>query len=119
MNYTKDERMEIGRQIYTHEISIGDAADKYGLNWYTVRDYMRQYRDVNHLPPMSDGKDALKIINTVKKKKFDDLESLSKEELIDEVIKARVETERAKKGYAVQGGGQEKVFISLSKSNSK
>lgn len=48
------------------------------------------------------AKDALKIINTAKKKKFDDLESLSKEELIDEVIKARVETERAKKGYAVK-----------------
>ena len=49
MSYTKDERMEIGRQIYTHEITIGDAAEKYGLNWYTVRDYMRQYRDLNHL----------------------------------------------------------------------
>ena len=46
---------------------------------------------------MSDGKDALKVINKAKKKNFDDLESLSREELIDEVIKARVETERAKK----------------------
>lgn len=119
MNYTKEERMEIGHQIYTHEITIGDAAEKYSLNWYTVRDYMRQYRDLNHLPPMSDGKDALKVINKAKKKNFDDLESLSREELIDEVIKARVETERAKKGYAVKGGGQEKEFISLSNSNSK
>ena len=114
MNYTKEERMEIGRQIYTHEITIGDAAEKYSLIWY-----MRQYRDLNHLPPMSDGKDALKVINKAKKKNFDDLESLSREELIDEVIKARVETERAKKGYAVKGGGQEKEFISLSNSNSK
>lgn len=68
MNYTKEERMEIGRQIYTHEITIGDAANKYGINWYTVRDYMRQYRDLNHLPPMSDGKDALKVINKARKK---------------------------------------------------
>lgn len=68
---------------------------------------------------MSDGKDALKVINTARKKNFDDLESLSREELIDEVIKARVETERAKKGYAVKEGGQEKEFISLSNSNSK
>lgn len=56
MNSTKDEKIEIGRQIYTNEITIGDAAEKYSLNWYTVRDYMRQYRDLNHLPPMSDGK---------------------------------------------------------------
>lgn len=31
MNYTKEERMEIGLQIYTHEITIGDAANKYGI----------------------------------------------------------------------------------------
>lgn len=68
---------------------------------------------------MSDGSDALKIINKAKRKKFDDLEFLSKDELIDEVIKARVEAERAKKGYAVKGDGQEKVFISLKDSNSK
>lgn len=44
MNYTKEEIMEIGRQIYTYEITIGDAAEKYSLNWYTVRDYIRQYK---------------------------------------------------------------------------
>ncbi len=78
---------------------------------------MRQYRDLNGLPPMADCKDALKILNKAKKKNFDDLESLSREELINEVIKARVETERAKKGYAVKGGGLEKEFISLRDSN--
>ncbi len=109
MNYTKEERLEIGRQIYTHEITIGEASEKFNLNWYTVRDYMRQYRDLNGLPPMADGKDALKILNKAKKKNFDDLESLSREELIDEVIKARVETERAKKGYAVKGGGAQLI----------
>lgn len=119
MNYTKDERIEIGRQIYTHEITIGEAAERYQLNWYTARDYMRQYRDMNGLPPMSDGKEAFKVIKKAQRKKFDDLESLSREELIDEVIKARVETERTKKGYAVQGGGLEKVFISLKDSNLK
>lgn len=63
---------------------------------------MRQYRDLNHLPPMSDGKDTLKVINKAKKKNFDDLEFLSREELIDEAIKARVETERAKKRLCCQ-----------------
>lgn len=53
MKYTKEERMEIGRQIYIHEITMGDATNKYGLNWYTARDYMRQYRGINNLPPMS------------------------------------------------------------------
>ena len=52
-------------------------------------------------------------------KKYEDLEFLSTDQLINEVIKARVEAERAKKGYVVKGGGQEKEFISLSNSNSK
>lgn len=50
---------------------------------------------------------------------YDDLSNLSKEELIDEVIKARVETERAKKGYTVKGGGAEKEYISLKNQNLK
>ena len=61
----------------------------------------------------------LKVINKAKRKNFDGLESLSREELIDDVIKARVETERAKKGYVVKGGGLEKEFISLNNSNLK
>lgn len=119
MVYTKEERLEIGRQVYTHEISIGEASERYNLNWYTVRDYMRSYRDKNGLPPMSDGKEELKVIKDKKKRKFEDLKDMSRDELIDEVIKARVETERSKKGYAVKGGGQEKEFISLSNSNTK
>ena len=36
--------------------SFSEAAEQYNLNWYTVRTYMRQYRELNHLPNMSDGK---------------------------------------------------------------
>ncbi len=66
MRYTKEERDEIGRQIYTHEISIGEAAEKYHRNWYTIRDYMRQYRDENGLPPMLDGREMYQMINKAK-----------------------------------------------------
>ena len=76
---------------------------------------MRQYRELNHLPNMSDGK-TIKESNPADINK---LESMSKEQLICEVIKARVETERAKKGYTVKGDGQEKAFISLNNLNSK
>lgn len=119
MKYTKEERLQIGREIYTHVITIGEAASKYDIDWYTARNYMRMYKETNNLPPMSDGSEQLKAINDSKKNKFNDLESLSKEQLIDEVIKARIETERAKKGYVVKGSGQEKEFISLSDLNTK
>jgi len=118
VKYTKEERLEIGKRIYNRELSVYEAADDYGINWYTARDYMREYRDLNNLDPMKRGPIGTNTINT-QRKKYDDLEALTKEELIDEVIRTRVELERAKKGYAVQGGGQEKEFISLKNLNSK
>ena len=80
---------------------------------------MREYRDTNNLEPMSDTSEEFKIIQDKRKTNFSDLESLSKDQLINEVIKARVEAERAKKGYLVKGGGQEKVFLNLDETNLK
>ena len=46
-------------------------------------------------------------------------EDMSKEELIDELIKARTNEERAKKGYTVKGVGANKEFIPLNRKNTK
>ena len=122
--YTLEERLEIGRQIYSHQLTVNEAAVKYDINHYTARDYMRYYRDKNNLPAMNSlyAKSQVPASTEPKPKKYvkyDDLESLSKEELIDEVIKARVEAKRTKKGYKVKGDGQEKEFINLNNTNSK
>lgn len=122
--YTLEERLEIGRQIYSHQLTVNEAAVKYDINHYTARGYMRYYRDKNNLPAMNSlyAKSQVPASTEPKPKKYvkyDDLESLSKEELIDEVIKARVEAERTKKGYKVKGDGQEKEFINLNNTNSK
>ena len=121
MKYSLDERLSIGREIYSKSISIYEAADKYDINLYTARDYMRLYRDKCGLPVVLNDIDNPKPKEKVRKQfvKYDDLETLSKDELIDEVIKARVECERSKKGYTVKGGGQEKEFIILKNQNSK
>ena len=80
---------------------------------------MREYRDTNNLEPMSDTSEEFKIIQNKRKVNFSDLESMSKDQLINEVIKARVEAERAKKGYLVKGGGLEKEFLNLDEANLK
>ena len=54
---------------------------------------------------MSDGSKKLEIIKKEKVSKYEDLKEMTKDRLIDEVIKARVGEERAKKGYIVKGGG--------------
>ena len=51
MSYTREERLDIGKQIYNNEINKSDAAIKYRISEGTARDYMRLYRDVNGLPP--------------------------------------------------------------------
>lgn len=53
MSYTREERLNIGKQIYNNEISKSDAAFRYGISEGTARDYMRLYRDVHALPPKS------------------------------------------------------------------
>ena len=106
MKYTKDERLDIGRRIYGGEISRYQAAELYGISAHTARDYMRLYRDAERLPP----KQAAKC--TVASESFrtapasmEELESMTKEQLIHELVKARITEARLKKGYEVKGDG--------------
>ena len=119
MKYTKEERLQIGKEIYTHELNLSQAAKKYQINNYTARDYMRMYRDENNLGPMDDGNEELRILHKKKRNLYSDLNDMDKDQLITEVIKARVEAERAKKGYVIKGGGRAKEFVSLSETNTK
>ena len=105
MKYTKEERLDIGRQIYDGKISRCEAAELYGINDQTARHYMRLYRDVNQLPPKH-GKRALSVPSFKDARAdIDDLESMTKEQLIQELVKARITEARLKKGYEVKGDG--------------
>ena len=102
--YSKEERLEIGKEVYNKEIKINQAAIKYNINPYTVRDYMREYREINNLK---------EINRVIAENNFTDLNKLSKEKLIEELIKAKVEIERAKKGYQVLGGGHKIKYVTI------
>jgi len=104
MNYTKEERLDIGRRIYDGELSPYEAAKTYGINHYTARDYMRLYRDVNKLPNKRMKNSPMTPLNK-EPAGLEDLESMTKEELIREVVKARIQEARLKKGYEVKGDG--------------
>ena len=121
MKYTKQKRSDIGRAIYNQELTTHQAAEKYQINYYTARDYLRQYKAKNDLQPQecSGESQERKKNKPQRAKDFEELKSLTRDELIDEVIKARVEAECAKKGYVVKGGCQEKDFINLCNLNSK
>ena len=106
MKYTKEERLDIGRRIYDGEISKFQAAELYEISFNTARDYMRLYRDMHNLP-------ARKTVASVSPSTcvrnepagMEELESMTKEELIREVMRARIREARLKKGYEVKGDG--------------
>ena len=105
MKYTKEERMDIGRRIYDGELSRYEAAEEYGINDQTARNYMRMYRDANHLPPKRGSVSITAPSFKNASAELEELESMSKEELIQELIKARITEARLKKGYEVKGDG--------------
>ena len=112
MKYTKEQRLDIGRRIYYSEISRYEAAEEYGISEQTARNYMRMYRDVNRLPP----KHGQRSIGAPSFKKepveLDELKSMTKEELIQELIKARITEARLKKGYEVKEDGTVILYAS-------
>lgn len=106
MKYTKDERLDIGRRIYEGELSRYQAAEAFGISDQTARNYMRLYRDVNQLPAKCGRKDSVKAASVqAAPAGMEELASMTKEQLIQEVVKARIAEARLKKGYEVKGDG--------------
>lgn len=106
MKYTKDERLNIGRRIYDGEISRYQAAEIYNISEQTARDYMRLYRDAEQLPPKQAAKcTAASGSFRTAPASMEELESMTKEQLIHELVKARITEARLKKGYEVKGDG--------------
>ena len=122
MGYTREERLDIGKQLYNNEISRQDAVETYGISTSTARDYMRLYRDTNHLPPKNkahtDGR-TTRISTHSPAQALSEYESMTKEELIKELVTARIREARLKKGYEVKGVGAEKTITVFDSRNTK
>ena len=107
MKYTLEERLDIGRRIYEGELTKYAASEQFGISINCARDYMRLYRDVNHLPAKN-TKEARRnptVPRHTEPQNLEDLEAMTKEELIQELVKARITEARLKKGYEVKGDG--------------
>lgn len=106
MKYTREERLDIGRRIYEGELSRYQAAETYGISEMTARDYMRLYRDTNQLPAKRPTKAMLQAASFQSAPaNMEDLKSMTKDQLIQELMKARITEARLKKGYEVKGDG--------------
>ena len=122
MGYTREERLNIGRQIYNNEISRGDAAIKYKISEGTARDYMRLYRYVNGLTPknrIQKEENTVKISMGSSQPDLSEYESMTKDELIKELVKSRISEARLKKGYEVKGAGAHRTVTIFDNWNMK
>lgn len=115
MKYTKQERLDIGRRIYEGEISRYQAAEEYGISDYTARDYMRLYAKLNELPKRErKHTSSVSQLRKAEPATLADYESMSKEDLILELVKAKVAEARLKKGYEVKGDGSVVRYVNKS-----
>ena len=112
MKFSSEERLEIGRKIYYGELTRYEAAHIYGISAETARSYMRLYRDAHQLTPKKSHTHVVHPCqsNTLPKN-WEDYRSLSKEELLFELIKSKINEARLKKGYMVKGSGSKKEFF--------
>ena len=116
MKYTKEERLAVAKRIVEHELTYSSASQQYSISMATVYLWIKEYKRVNNI--VIDGRSDFSP-HFSHEKDMETLNSMSKEQLIDEVIRARIGEERAKKGYEVKGGGQSKEYVSLYNKNTK
>ena len=123
--YSKEERLEIGRKIYESGMSFVEAGLVYGFSDETARRYQlayEQYSGVEHHAgsKLSSKPSAqVEASNAEPLEEASEFESMSKEQLIQELMKSKIREARLKKGYIVKGVGAEKEFILLSNKNTK
>jgi len=117
MKFTKDERLDIGRRMYNKEITYRDAMELYNISETCAHKYMTDYKRSQGIPVMTHSTSGPSIQHA--SVDIETYMSMSKEELVNELIKAKANELRAKKGYEVKGVGANKEFIPLNNKNLK
>ena len=125
MKYTKEERLEVGRKIHESGMSNVKAAEVFGISEESARRYRISYEESQGIEHNS-GKIRKKAIRAARlitpgepANSSDDYASMTKEKLIEELMKARIRESRLKKGYMVKGVGAAKEYVPIGKENIK
>lgn len=106
MRYSKEDRLDIGRRIYSRELSCSQAANEYGVSNSTAKNYLKLYCETYSLPSSVQTRSlTTKTRQEAHPKGLGEYTNMSKEELIEELVKARIKEVRLKKGYEVKGDG--------------
>ena len=124
MALSKQEKIDIGKQLYEHTLTRREAIQQYNVSDATLGNCLTEYRKSAGIHIVTKKEASLQarkkdILNIEQTLDIDAYMAMSKEELIDVLILAKANELRAKKGYEVKGFGANKEFISLSDKNTK
>lgn len=120
----------VDSNIQREDIFPSEKARAYSMRYYAMkhqgikgdkgRDYMRLYRDTYQLPKRSASTHTCKSVSTPlaanSQASLQEYQEMTKEELIQALIQARITEARLKKGYEVKGDGS---IIQYSNKNTK
>lgn len=105
MYYPRSKQLEIGRRVFTHEITKEAAAREYGTSQDGIVECVKEYMRSEKIKPVPEA--------SCPPEPAPDYSAMSKDELITVIMKKEIEVARAKKGYSVKGGGRTKEFSSI------
>ena len=108
---TKQKGMELGKHMHDGDSTPKERMAEDGVTYGTLYGWEAKYEAEQGLPP---SRAAAPGGPKKPRPGQEELESMTKDELIGAVLDARIEAERAKKGYSAEGGGSTaKTFKSI------
>lgn len=125
MKYSKEERLEVGRKIHESGLSNLNAGIMFGISEESARRYRILYEQSQGIKHDSSRAhkcpvDTAALITLGEPmSSSDDYSSMTREELIEELMKSKIREARLKKGYLVKGVGADKEYILLDSKNTK
>lgn len=125
MKYNKEERLEVGRKIHGSGLSNLNAGIMFGISEESARRYRILYEKSQGIEHDTSRKhkgsvDTATLITPGEPMSTsDDYSSMTREELIEELMKSKIREARLKKGYLVKGVGADKEYTLLDNKNTK
>ena len=125
MKYSKEERLEVGRKIHESGLSNLNAGIMFGISEESARRYRILYEQSQGIKHDSSRAhkcpvDTAALITPGEPmSSSDDYSSMTRDELIEELMKSKIREARLKKGYLVKGVGADKEYILLDSKNTK
>jgi len=118
MHYSIELKKKLCERICIHGDSTIKTAEEYNIPLKTLEKWITSYnKNSNCFDSKMEDINDFKIVDNFNPVSYD---NLSYDDLKKEIMKKDIEIARLKKGYLVEEGGTEnKVFVTLSKKNTK